>query len=179
MPAVAVTVTGYAPFGVIFCEPAAFEAQPVGASINSPARIAIIRRGSFRLRSATIGSSRSPAINGASGSLLAKGSTGIVRLAVATLVAIVRVVVTGVVLVGVSELGLNVQVANVGNPLQANVVGAANPFTGVSVIVIVAELPAVIVPVGELNAIEKSGGDNVIVTTVAVDTDATSLLSPP
>jgi NADH:ubiquinone oxidoreductase subunit K len=95
------------------------------------------------------------------------------------LVAIVRVVVTGVVLVGVSELGLNVQVAKAGSPLQANVVGATNPFTGVSVIVIVEELPAVIVPVEALNVIEKSGGGAVIVTVVAVDTDAASLLSPP
>ena len=82
---------------------------------------------------------------------------GLVACATPTLVATVRVDVTGVVLVGVSVVGLKVQVVNWGRPEQTNPTVWVKPFTGVTVMVVVPLWPRVTVTADGLKATVKLG----------------------
>jgi hypothetical protein len=74
---------------------------------------------------------------------------------------------------GVTLAGLNVQVASSGNPLQARLVAALKPLMGVTVTVMVADAPLVMVPLVGVRVIEKSAaGCAVTVTITAADTEA-------
>ncbi len=90
-------------------------------------------------------------------------------LAEVTFVAIVSVVGTALPF-GVTLAGLNAQDEYAGSPEQLNVVAVANPFAGVTVIVVVVVLPAMTEADAGLRSTEKSGAGAVMVTVCAADT---------
>ena len=81
--------------------------------------------------------------------------------------------------VGVTVAGLNEQDADCGNPEHAKLVAAEKPPDGVTVIAVVAELPAATVALAGLEASVKSPEVPPTVTVTAVDVDDENVPSPP
>ena len=78
---------------------------------------------------------------------------------------------------GVTEAGLNVQVANEGRPEQDNVAGAENPLTGVMLTEDDTDAPLATVALAGVSAIEKLG-EPVTVSVMGCDVDGELLVSP-
>jgi hypothetical protein len=101
------------------------------------------------------------------------------NIAALAVVAIVRVVDAADPF-GVTVAGLNEQDADCGNPEQAKLVTAENPPDGVTVIVVVAELPAATVALAGLAATVKSPETPApTVTLTAVEVEDANVPSPP
>ena len=97
-----------------------------------------------------------------------------------TLLSIVIVVLEAAVPFGVTDVGLNAQVEFVGRPEHAKVVAAANPFTGVTVIVAVAAVPAVTDAVaGEIERLKSAAGGAFTVIDTADELEVRLPASPP
>jgi hypothetical protein len=80
---------------------------------------------------------------------------------------------------GVTVAGLNEQAADCGNPEHAKLVAAEKPPDGVTVTVVVAELPAATVALAGLAASVKSPEEPPTVTFTALDVDDANVPSPP
>jgi hypothetical protein len=98
-----------------------------------------------------------------------------------TLPAIVRVVVAAAVPLGVTVVGLKVQVELAGRPEQAKVVAAWNPLTGVTVTVIEpdAVLPLTVPLVGVRVSPKSAAGAAFTVIVSAAEVEVRLPLSPP
>ena len=97
-----------------------------------------------------------------------------------TSVAMVRVEVEVPFPLGVTDVGLNVQVLFAGRPEQARLIAWLNPPDGVMMMVDVAEAPGLTEPMEGLKAILKSPAEAaVMVTTTAEEDEAALAVSPP
>jgi hypothetical protein len=104
----------------------------------------------------------------------------VLRAAAFTSVAMVRVEVDVAVPLGVTDVGLNVQVLFAGRPEQERLIAWLNPPDGVMVMVDVADDPGLTEPVEGFKAILKSpAGAAVMVTTTAEEDEAALAVSPP
>jgi hypothetical protein len=93
---------------------------------------------------------------------------------------IVRVEVTAAVPLGVTVAGLKLHAASFGKPLQAKVTCWLKPPEGVIDTVVVAELPAVVVPLDELSCMVKLPvGAAATTTLTAEEVEAALAASPP
>lgn len=176
-----VTTTEYVPGGVPVCW---FPLLPLPhpemhkAANNDSTAMALMRLAHLRSRLGENAIPRSPARVSAP-----VGSQGLGRLwncvfalEDGPVVAMVRVLMTAVALVGVRDVGLKVQVAWLGIVPHARLTVPVYPPAGVRVKVKMVDWPAVIVAEVGLEAIEKSGAATVIDT--ELETLAALLLSP-
>lgn len=107
-------------------------------------------------------------------------SSFVLREAAVTLVVMVSMEVGLLVPFGVTDAGLNVQVAFAGRPEHVKFTAWLNPPEDVTVRVDVTELPWLTEPLEGLRAMLKSGATAAaMVTTTADDEDVALVVSPP
>lgn len=165
------TVTEYVPAGVLFSPPAVplqaliATVASVANSIERETRRRLLR---LRFRRPTIGISSN--VN----ELPARTTAAF------TLLWIVIVVVEAAVPFGVTVAGLKEHVEFAGRFEHVKVVAALKPFTGVTVTVVVAGVPAVTDALaGETESVKSAGSGVLTVIETVDEVDVRSPLSPP
>jgi hypothetical protein len=163
--------------------------QPTSASPAKPSSTGIISSSLFALRSSVLclrlapAAHPMPSISSPASDAPEKPSRddpgpdpGIRNSAVATLVAIVTVVVAALA-PGVTLAGEKLQVASAGSPAQVKLTTCAIVPVGVTVSVAVPVVPFVIVSVDALDVNAKVGVE--ITSAITADVDAANIASPP
>jgi hypothetical protein len=195
-PAVAVTVTVEVPAGVPVLPPPPPLAEPeLPPHPANPRTVTVVTqtKASARIRNAGVHRSASNRTNniviatnetritaigqGAIGHLYSRAGKIVTLRAV---VAIVIVVVAAAVPLGVTVAGLKLHEALVGRPEQVKLTCWLNPPLGVTLMLLVAEMPAATVALAGLAANAKLPDDPPpTVTATAVDVDDAKVPSPP
>jgi hypothetical protein len=182
-PEVAVTVMMEVPLGVVFPEPP----QPVieKTAITSRVMPSCMYHQILRRRRNSVNPRTAPPPRNARALVPPApwnfaGSDGRLSAAVLTLVAIVKVAVDALVPLGVTEVGLMLQLACCGAPEQARVTAWLNPPAGVTLIVDVALLPFETVPVvGERLRVKLGVTAALTVMVTAAEVDGENAVAPP